>query len=114
MILRFRVANHRSIRDEMELSFVAEDDSPYGRALDGQDGLTVLPAVAIYGANASGKSAVLNALAFASDAVRESHRSWEPDGGTPRSPSPSMPILRSHRVCLRSTSSSKASRRVRV
>jgi uncharacterized protein len=86
MILRFRVANHRSIRDEMELSFVADDDSPHGRALDGPDGLSVLPAVAIYGANASGKSAVLNALAFLSEAVRESHRSWDPDGGTPREP----------------------------
>jgi uncharacterized protein len=86
MFLRFRVANYRSIREEVELSFVADEDSPFGRPLSGQDGLRVLPAVAIYGANASGKSTVLNALTFLSESVRQSHRSWEPDGGTPREP----------------------------
>jgi uncharacterized protein len=84
MFVRFRVANHRSIRDEVELSFVAGTDSPFGRPVDWQEGLATLPAVAIYGPNASGKSAILNAVAFLSEAVRESHRSWEPDGGTPR------------------------------
>jgi uncharacterized protein len=86
MLLRFRFANHRSIRDEMELSFVAADDSPFGRSLNGHDGLKSLPVVAVYGANASGKSAVLNALSFLSAAVSESHRGWDPDGGTPREP----------------------------
>ena len=84
MFVRFRVANHRSIRDEAELSFVAGVDSPFGRPLDGQEGLAVLPVVAIYGPNASGKSAILNAVAFLSEAVSESHRGWDPEGGTPR------------------------------
>jgi hypothetical protein len=43
MLVRFRVANHRSIRNEAELSFVAGDDSPFGRPVGDLDGLTVLP-----------------------------------------------------------------------
>jgi hypothetical protein len=46
----------------------------------------LLPSVALYGANASGKSTVLHALAFACDAVDRSHRSWEPQGRIPREP----------------------------
>ena len=39
----------------------------------------VLPVAAIYGANASGKTNVIRAIAFMRTAVRNSHTRWEPD-----------------------------------
>jgi hypothetical protein len=59
MLLRFRVANVRSIRDEQELSFVVQpgDAAPSARqlAVGGSRELAVYPLVGIFGANASGK-----------------------------------------------------------
>lgn len=52
----------------------------------GKGGEALVPTVALYGANGSGKSSVLHAMAFMCDAVRRSHRAWEPGGGTPREP----------------------------
>lgn len=89
MLIEFRVANHRSIRDEQALTMRA------GRQADGSDGRTrhvegspepLLPAAALYGANASGKSNILSALGFMRSAVLTSHRAWAPDGGVPREP----------------------------
>jgi hypothetical protein len=71
----FRVANHRSIRDEQDLQLLPV----YG------DGLAV-PVAAVYGANASGKSNLFDALTFMSSAVRDSFGRWSPDGGVPRRP----------------------------
>jgi hypothetical protein len=69
MLLRFRVANYRSIRDEQELSFVATDfNEGTARQVEVRPSGTtrVLPVSGVYGANASGKSNVLNALAHLS------------------------------------------------
>ncbi|MFD7155332.1 ATP/GTP-binding protein [Kribbella sp. NPDC059898] len=41
---------------------------------------------AVYGANASGKSTVLDALNFVRDAVRDSYQRWSPTGPIPRTP----------------------------
>jgi AAA15 family ATPase/GTPase len=72
MLFEFRVENFRSIRSEQALSLVAADridpESKIPRATKSTDSL-VLPAVAIYGKNASGKSNVLSALSFMRDAV---------------------------------------------
>src|ERR1700734_3211150 len=88
MLIQFRVENHRSLRDEQVLSMVAAKvDKDDARLIWPDDlGEVLLPAVAIYGANASGKSNVLGALGFMSDAVLRSHRLWEPEGGTPHDP----------------------------
>jgi AAA15 family ATPase/GTPase len=101
MLIEFRVENHRSLRDEQAVSFLPEaridPDDPTPRKVAGVES-AVLPAIAIYGANASGKSNVLAALAFMRDAVRHSHRFWNPEGGVPRSPfawngQPTLPSL---------------------
>lgn len=88
MLIRFRVENHRSIHNEQELSFVAAPlaDFPEKVVHTGQKDLDLLRAVGIYGANASGKSNVLDALEFMRAAVLNSQRIWKPDGGVPRSP----------------------------
>ncbi|APU17551.1 MULTISPECIES: AAA family ATPase [Actinoalloteichus] len=82
MLLRFRVANHRSLRDEQELSLVGVP----GRGQPKPTG-PVPPTVrvaGIYGANASGKSNVLHALGYLRDAVEHSHTRWPALGGTYR------------------------------
>lgn len=81
MLIQFRIENHRSLRDEAILSLVSASTEGLQVA-----GLCLLPAVALYGANASGKSNVLHALRFMRDAVVNSHRRWEPDGGVPTEP----------------------------
>lgn len=89
MLIEFRVENHRSIRDEqvltMEAGRVGAADDPTPRTVPGRAG-KILPVAALYGANASGKSNVLDALAFMKDAVVHSLRSWSPDEGIPRDP----------------------------
>jgi uncharacterized protein len=89
MLIEFRVENHRSLRDEqvltMEAGRVGDDADPRPRQVAGYSE-KLLPVAALYGANASGKSNVLNAMAFMRDAVLLSHRSWALDGGVPRDP----------------------------
>ena len=46
----------------------------------------LLRVIGIYGANASGKSTLLNALKFMKTAVLDSHRSWKPKADIPRQP----------------------------
>ena len=76
MLLRFEVSNHRSILDPVELSMVAVDEDR--AATRGFDQLSerVLTVAGIYGPNASGKSTVLEALAWLSFAVSTSLHSW--------------------------------------
>ncbi|MEO5729804.1 MAG: AAA family ATPase, partial [Byssovorax sp.] len=89
MLIQFRVENHRSLCDEQVLSMVAAGTGEQGdERLIRRSGLeeALLPAVALYGANASGKTNVVGALRFMMEAVRESQRLWEPDSGTPQEP----------------------------
>ncbi len=85
MLVRFRVANHRSIRDEQVLNFTRAPRSTTP-AFSARFGIDVLRVAGIYGANASGKSNVLNALGFMSDAVARSHTSWPASGPIKRAP----------------------------
>jgi predicted ATP-dependent endonuclease of OLD family len=73
--LRFRVGNHRSIRDEAEISLVST--SFKGAAPpDGDWSQATLRVLGIYGPNASGKSNLLDAIDFACTAVRQSATAW--------------------------------------
>lgn len=87
MLIEFRVENHRSLRDEQALTLeagrIGESSDPRPRGVAGHGG-SLLPAAVIYGANASGKSNVLDAFAFMRQAVVSSHRRWDPEGGIPR------------------------------
>lgn len=76
MLLRFEASNHRSIFEPVELSMIAVDqDRPSARRFDLLSE-HVLPVAGIYGPNASGKSNVLEAIAWLSTAVGRSLRSW--------------------------------------
>lgn len=87
MLLRFSVSNHLSIRDSQELLFTASS------LKDPTDGLidcaaapngSVVPAVVLYGANASGKSNLLEAITAMRHMVLRSHTEGDPGGGVPR------------------------------
>jgi hypothetical protein len=85
-LIEFRTQNHRSLRDEQVLSLVASGDGHPGLIHPAGLGETLVPVAAIYGANASGKSNVLNAMAFMANAVADSQTFWQPDAGIPRQP----------------------------
>ncbi|WP_066364500.1 AAA family ATPase [Herbidospora mongoliensis] len=76
MLLSFRLANVLSLRDEQQLSLIATDlNGGSARPLairDSGKSLAALPVVAIYGANASGKTNVLSGLELMRQAVLES------------------------------------------
>ncbi|TDB92827.1 ATP-binding protein [Actinomadura sp. 7K534] len=82
MLLSFRVANHRSLRHEQQLlltpSYAADApaDAPW----------EALPVAGIFGANASGKSNVIDALQYMAAMVGRSFRESEPGGGVERHP----------------------------
>jgi hypothetical protein len=85
VLVQFRVDNHRSLRDEQTLSLVGATPRECANLIIGPATVEpLLPAVALYGANASGKTNLLHAVAFARDAVLRSHRFWEPDSGVPQ------------------------------
>lgn len=76
MLRSFRFANHKSFRDEAELLLLPAYDKSR----------PAVPVAAVFGANASGKSNLLDALRWLQSAVRESYAHWEPGSGVPRVP----------------------------
>ena len=77
MLLRFEATNHRSIAEPIEISMVAVDeDRPSVHHFE-RLSESVLTVAGIYGPNASGKSTILDALAWIGAAVERSLRSWE-------------------------------------
>ena len=63
MLIQFTVENHRSIKNSAVISFAASKDKSFEEYLLHPDAKkTLLPALAIYGANAAGKSNVLHAM----------------------------------------------------
>ncbi len=88
MLIRFRVRNFRSLKEEQELSLVASSLKGMPEAVTQVEGLNLglLRLAAIYGANASGKTNVIAALDHMSSAVRDSQMYWPPEGAIPREP----------------------------
>ncbi|MFI6404853.1 ATP/GTP-binding protein [Streptomyces sp. NPDC050548] len=68
------MANHRSLREEQQLLLapVYDADRPEGTERP------AVPVVAVFGANAAGKSNVVDALRYMARMVRSSHREAEP------------------------------------
>lgn len=87
LLLRFAVENHRSIRERQELSFAAS--ALKGRAdgllsCDAVKSHAVVPAAVIYGANASGKTNLVDAVGTMRNLVLWSHIKGTPRGGVSR------------------------------
>jgi uncharacterized protein len=92
MLIDFKVTNFRSIREEQILSLVAsnyEKDLPdcvIERDLPGLSGVKFLRGAAIYGANASGKSNMLQAIRFLANFVCNSATKIQPGESTQTEP----------------------------
>jgi hypothetical protein len=82
MLLSFRAVNHRSLRDEQHLNLapVYDADRPPGTSWP------AVPVAAVYGANASGKSNLIDALDYMRAMVLASDREAEPGLGVRRNP----------------------------
>ena len=79
MVLEIRISNFFSIKDEIVLDFRAANiKSANARALANSifdfDNTSILKTIAIYGANASGKSNIIKAIRFCNSMVFESHK----------------------------------------
>ena len=90
MMIQFTVENHRSIKSSAVVSFLASKDKSLEEYLLHPDTKKpLLPAIAIYGANAAGKSNVLHAMMTMRDMVsggaakvsKGQKLPWEPFGG---------------------------------
>ena len=70
MLVQFSVTNYRSLKDNVTISLLAGTDKEHANDLIQADGKKYLvPTVAIYGANASGKSNILMALKTMQDMI---------------------------------------------
>ena len=89
MLLRFRVSNHLSFRNLQEVSFVASSlKERKGYLIDcaAKPKYSVVPAAVVYGANASGKSNLVDAMQTMCAMVLRSHTEGDPGGGVARQP----------------------------
>ncbi|MEV6861101.1 AAA family ATPase [Streptosporangium subroseum] len=84
------MANHRSLREEAELSLVATEFNEGTARLTGvkSEGreIGLVPLIGIFGPNASGKSNILAAIRAMRSAVRGSVLEWAQESGVPREP----------------------------
>lgn len=70
MLLQFSVTNHRSIRDTAVISMLASKDKSLRESIITPNGKKeLLPVIALYGANAAGKSNLLHAILTMRDMV---------------------------------------------
>ena len=86
MLLRFGVSNRLSMRDRQELSLTASSlKDATGGLIDcpSAPSGSVVPAALIYGANASGKTNLVDSIRMMRELVLGSHRKGEPGGGVP-------------------------------
>lgn len=81
MLLEFRVRNYKSIKDDCIFSMVANTDKLHAETHVIKTGIKSIPGIlrssVIYGANASGKSTLVNAITFARAVVAESSTSMQ-------------------------------------
>ena len=85
MLLEFAFSNHKSIRDEVLFSVVAGTDRTHKDNIMEISGVEVLKAAVIYGANGSGKSNFIDALAFVKRLVTNSVN-YQPGQGIRQAP----------------------------
>lgn len=87
MLLRFGVANHRSIREYQELLLTASRTTGEGLTMPVPVAdESVVPATALYGANGSGKSNLLDAMDDLRRLIRFSHKGSDSTDRIRRSP----------------------------
>lgn len=80
MLLNYSVENFRSIKDPLTLSFMAGREQNHGNRLYKKEVLNgrILPCLAIYGGNASGKSNLIQSLSVARNLILRNFQVDEP------------------------------------
>ena len=91
MLLSFRFANHRSFRHEQHLNLTPVYGQGQKATAELIDAVSV---IGIFGANASGKSNIINAFDYLSQMVGTSDRESEPGLGPARQPFRLDPVAR--------------------
>lgn len=74
MLLQFKFRNHKCFYDETILDLMATQEKRYIDSTFDVNGNRILPVVEIHGANASGKSSVLEALHFMFELIKSSSK----------------------------------------
>ena len=74
MLIQFSFKNYKSFREEVTLDLSATKITEFSERVVTAGGEKILPVAAIYGANASGKSNIYNALAYMSEYVADSFK----------------------------------------
>lgn len=69
MLLEFSCSNHKSIREEVLFSTIASSDNTFEDRTIKFSNIRILKSAVIYGANGSGKSNFIDAIAFVKDLV---------------------------------------------
>jgi AAA15 family ATPase/GTPase len=85
ILLSFTVRNHKSIRDEVTVDLAR----PSLKTLQPKDGdwrAASYPLAGIFGGNATGKSAVLDAFRYAFTAIKQSATAWQESKSMQRAP----------------------------
>lgn len=96
MLIEFTVGNFRSFGEKQTLSMVASNSDKthlsniFDPALPGLKGVKLVRGAALYGANASGKSNLVKAVAFARGFVVKSFSKLKPGDGTGTQPNKLM------------------------
>ncbi|MCG7528059.1 ATP-binding protein [Streptomyces sp. OfavH-34-F] len=84
-LLGFTVRNHKSIRDEITLDLTRPSLRTLRPRDDDWNGVTY-PLAGVFGANATGKSSVLDALRYTFSAISQSATAWQASKGMRRAP----------------------------
>lgn len=110
MLIQFSVENFLSIKEKVVLSLLASKDNEHPNHLIADETNRYLKSAVIYGANASGKSNVLNAFWFMVNYVLTSHNQqihkaidrspFKFDPETPTRPSSFEVIFTTKGICL--------------
>jgi hypothetical protein len=77
MLIKFRLRNYKTFREQAEWTLVASADDTYeaDNVIEtGKDGLRLLRSAAVYGANASGKSKLIDGIQFMRELVLTSSK----------------------------------------
>lgn len=85
ILLRFTVRNHKSIRDETTIDLTRSSLKTL-QPRDGDWASATYPLAGIFGGNATGKSAILDAMLYAFSAIRSSSTVWQQERAMPRAP----------------------------
>ena len=97
MLVQFSVKNYRSIADKVTLSLLAGTDKEHANDLiQADDKKQLVPTVAIYGANASGKSNMLMALKTMQDMITGTSAQLLKEKKLPHDPFAFDPFCKEH------------------